>query len=286
MKNLKKHILLVFLAAFTLAACEDQSDSIFGDGELGANLITPTTGALIRGETPSITFDIELENNEGITVNQVLVYGQLNATVQVNDSTTAGESSDKVLLETRTSDGTVSFPIEELFSDLPVDGEVRSEDDLFPGDTFVFSYELVLADGRTLTIARSYVVTFTCPSDLGGKYLNTTEVSVSDFGAQSYEYEVELVDLGDGRYQIEDMTGGLWSTTYADEYGTTARETVLVEVCGQVTVQDAPDLYGGFITTDGRPAPTYDPETGVITWSWVDTIYGETGVTTYTPVAE
>lgn len=287
MKNLLIKLFSLVIVSMLITSCEDQGESIFGDGELGANLKAPSTGAFLRGETEMIDMNLVVTSNEGVSVESIVIYGELNTLEQVNDSTREDISSGVVELATVTNDGMVTFTTDELFASLPVDGEVKNEDELYPGDTFVFTYELNLADGRVMTIAGNYTVTFTCPSDLGGKYLNTTEVSASDFGAQSFSYEVELVDLGAGRYTVEDMTGGMWSSDpYAAEYATTARTTTLVEVCGQITLEDAPDQFGGFITTEGQPGPSYDPETGVITWGWTDTLYGETGITTYTPVGE
>ncbi len=286
MKKLLINIFSLVILTVLITSCEDQGESIFGDGELGANLKAPATGAFLRGETETIDMDLVVTANEGVSVQSIVIYGELKTLEQVTDTTTRPISSGVVELASVTSDGLISFTTSELFTNLPVDGDVKNEDELFPGDQFVFTYELNLADGRVMTIAGNYTVTFTCPSDLGGMYINTTEVSQSDLGALSYEYEVELKDLGDGRYQVEDMTGGLWSIAYLEEYGTSARVTVLVDICEQITLEDAPDQFGGFITTDGLASPTFDPETGVITWAWVDSVYGETGVTTYTPVAQ
>ncbi len=48
------------------------------------------------------------------------------------------------------SGNTISQTEEELFADVPVDGEVLTENDLTPGDYWLFSYELVLDNGRTV----------------------------------------------------------------------------------------------------------------------------------------
>lgn len=277
--NIKKGLKLFAFAAMIMGtnACDEafvEPFDIENGGSLGANVEPPSSLAYLRGQTSVLDFNVNLVENASAPVSDI----------QASIVLTVGAEKSSIYEVTVPASGAVNISSSDLFQNTPVNGTVQSESTLNAGDSWSFSYVINLADGRKITPSRTTTVTFTCPSDLAGTYTNNTEVSVSDFGAQSYTTEEELTEIGDGQYSVPDMTGGLWSLDpYAGAYGTSARTTTLTEICSSITVADAPDQFGGFITTAGRPAPTFNEATGVIQWSWIDTIYGETGVTTYTP---
>ncbi len=286
---MKKYISIcfIFMAALFVVSCEEENSDVLvgGDGsaDLSANVFAnidpdPTFSFLYQVST-GVSIDLDEYVKDGLTIQSVTVTKVLNASVGVD-----GASVSSPVVTYSVTTGELNQTEAELFADVPVEGNILTEEDLSPGDTWQFKYtEIILSTGKVLTPNRASTLTFTCPSNLEGEYDNHTEVGFTDFGPQTYDLDATLVALGGGQYTVEDMTGGLWSTTYADAYGTSARATVLTDICGTLSIADAPDQFGGFITNEGQQTPNLDPGTGVISWGWIDTIYGEDGVTVYTP---
>lgn len=273
--NIYKILTLVsFLVFFT--SCEDQGDTIFtldsGSGELAANLIVPSSGVYLRGETETIDMSLELATNPSATVSGITVYGQL--------SLLEGDASEVVTLATDVSEGTVSFTTSELFNALPVNGQTLDESSLLPGDQFIFTYEISMQDGRIFDIASKYNVTFSCPSDLAGNYSFESSGGVGDgSGGQAGSYsgltgEVTLTDEGSGIYTVDDMSFGL----YDQGYGDTSPPGRIEDVCGSISDLGDVDQYSDPFTISGTVN-----EDGTIELTWGNT-WGDTGNVVLTPV--
>lgn len=275
MKNLYS---LIFVGLL-MASCVPEYDSTEStSSEKAASVLVQANAAYIKNISEGVKLPVALlgESKAEDISNVKLMVEYVPA-----GTTPSPDENEVLLIEITSLPDSVDISDEKLLEL----ADAESLDDLSAGDRWIIRYKVAQKNGRVLTHGVNTTINFTCQSDLAGTYMNTTEVSVSDFGPQSFAYEVELVALGGGNYTVEDMTGGLWSRApYSTEYGSTARVTQLSDICGTISLANVSDQFGGEVTTAGQPAPTYDPVTGVITWSWTATGYGETGVTTYTPV--
>ncbi|QSE97593.1 hypothetical protein [Fulvivirga lutea] len=136
-------------------------------------------------------------------------------------------------------------------------------------------------------------VLITC-APLDNNYAVNTVIGFDDFDSGPYNFSELLlaVDCGDN-YFVEDISGGLWSNDYNEEYGTSARNALITvdedtNVVTWTNMDGMPvsDQFGGTIIQDpDQPDSNYDPATGVITIYWFATEFGENGVTTYTPTS-
>jgi hypothetical protein len=91
-------------------------------------------------------------------------------------------------------------------------------------------------------------------------------------------YVVTLTDLGGGSYSISDYSAGVYQDWYGACFGYTFETSAtLVDICNSIsfTVNDA---FGCPNTGTG----TYDPGTGVITYTWSN-CFGDIGDVVLTP---
>jgi hypothetical protein len=126
-------------------------------------------------------------------------------------------------------------------------------------------------------------VTVLC-GDLAGTYDGTGTMLVDDFGSGPYNY-VENVTLEacdtEGTYLVSDLSGGLYTNSYADAYGTSARFAVItIDGNNDITWATVSDQFGGEIIQDpAQPMSSYDPGTNTFTMYWTATAFGERGIT-------
>lgn len=277
-----KKILYIFAAiSFILSSCQDEENVLSVDFDTKVHFENPSvtfTPLLVQagtGETAAVTIPVTVLGEAPTTA--------LNVSVEATEASTAIEgvhytlNNETVVIGAGEYSGTIGLTI-------ILDGFESSAD----------TKTLLLQIGGPATEGVADINTsievslgYTCVSELGGTYTVTGEISVSDFGPQSYTYESELVDIGNGVYEVEDFTGGMWANDpYASAYGTTARATTLTDVCGVITVATVSNGFNGGEDAQATTSVSYNPETGVISWAWQDQQYGETGVTTYTPISE
>jgi len=258
--NLSKVFLL---GAFVLIAdsCEEQWDLKDG-GSLEGQVYPPSTINYIRGATAGISIEFKPYVNQGKTISNISVYKTL---------VTAGGSSDEVLTGQGSPD-TFSQTKDELFADVPVGGQVLTENDLAPGDVWKLRYEMTMGDGSVLNVSTRTTIEFTCVSDLGGDYDGLTNW-IDYYGtAGNDSYTTTLEDLGDGEYMLEDLSGGMEPIIW----GNPAVEAVIKEVCGTISLVSADYFYDYFIT-EGRVEAD-----GTIYIKWRNS-YDENGETWLTP---
>ncbi|MEQ9468445.1 MAG: hypothetical protein RLN88_13615 [Ekhidna sp.] len=141
---------------------------------------------------------------------------------------------------------------------------------------------------RKSSVLQSTSFTAIC-GDFAGVYDVSGDILVDDFGSGPYaETNVVLFspDCNTGNLvQVPDITGGLYTGSYADNYGTSARVATLTinTTTDVVTWTGVSDQFGGSIIQDGaQPDSNIDPGTGEITIYWTATAFGERGVTTFT----
>src|SRR5690606_15398563 len=121
-----------------------------------------------------------------------------------------------------------------------------------------------------------------CNTDLAGMYSVTTTYLAHDFlpDFSTHTMEVQIFALSTAHtYRILDFSGGLYSVgPDVAAYGTAGHASlshIFTVNCGEVSWTNETDPWGP-VVADGQN--TYDPETGVITISWLCSAYGEAGV--------
>ncbi len=265
MKKLNfKHITISLSALLlVLSGClvNEQWD-IKNGGFYGANIYPAEAISFLKDSTTEVTINYNLFENEGVTVQNITVVGQL---------FTAIGDSDPV--EMAVSGNPIVIPASELFSQFPVGGNVLTEDDLTAGDHWEIAFKLDIGNGVILTPGNMTKITFTCPSDLGGMYTNVTKW-VDYYGvAGSNTEDAEFVPQDiPGRYAIPDLTGGMEPIVW----GNPPVEAVIEDVCGNIGLISAPYFYPYFID-EGTVKPD-----GVVYIKWRNA-YGEWGESNYTP---
>lgn len=261
MKNIK--FLGLFLAFVMLfSSCESDE---YLDYETGADVTISTT----EGQLGFFDF---VDINSAIVSLDLLPLGDANvSSVDIYKSFNGG---DAVKHATVNLPASVSINAAEACEGLDV-----TPADLQIGDVFELSFQFN-TDRGTLLTGTTYDAVVKCVSDLGGTYEMFSDILFADNGPQQYTEMVELVDDGGGVYTFFDITGNAWGVNYAELYGASAREAVIVDVCDVLSVASVPDQFGFEIVVDEI---SLNPDTGVITWSWSDTGYDDNGVVTLTP---
>jgi hypothetical protein len=260
MNNLSK-IVLIALFVMVANSCEEQWDLKDG-GSLEAQVYPPASVNFVRGATESVSVSFNPFTNPGRTIQSVIVYKKL--------ETSLGNSAEVITEEVMGDTFTQSK--EELFADVPVNGEVLDENDLVPGDVWRLRYVMKMGDGRELNVTTRTTVPFTCVSDLGGDYDGLTNW-IDYYGvADSYSYTTTLAALGGGEYTLEDLSGGMEPIIW----GNPPVEAIIKDICGVISLVRADYSYAYFIT-EGRVEAD-----GTIYIKWRNA-YDENGETWLTP---
>jgi len=139
---------------------------------------------------------------------------------------------------------------------------------------------------RKGSVTRSVDISIFCEPPLVGTYSVLGEFLVDDFGSPDVtnDQEVTSVDCLE-TFLVEDLSGGLYTSTYADNYGTAPVEAEINidSDTNLVTWENVSDQFGGeFIQDPAQPDSFYDPNAKTITIYWTATAYGERGISTFT----
>lgn len=279
-------ILLLALGMFMFTSCDDETVKPFEQASLDGAFLelgTPTPGIFNKGDyaNATSTFDVNAIGENGVTVSSVDV---LMYYTPAPGQAAQGPFS---LGSVSSLPGSYTASIKDL-----TENTLGLTEETMPlGATFDFFFEMQTSVGTIIQGgprgARSVSIAVSCPSDLGGWYSTVTTYSQHDFlpdYATASQDSVFITDEGDGKYTIEDASGGLYSEgPYVDAYGTTGLPIEFKEVCSQITWSDQSDDWGVF-------SPTPDAENsvgltdGVITMNWLAEQFGESGTTIYTPL--
>lgn len=163
-----------------------------------------------------------------------------------------------------------------------------TEDDLSPGDKFVFNGRVITTEGQTFQGSNSsasvvgssfrghfdFTLPVGCPSNLAGTFAYSTTAVFCD-GSQTVTGEVELIDLGAGQYTFSDWSFGAYSICYGSTSVANSTSLNFQDVCLNVTYTGFVDVYGDTWTFGNE----IDGETWTITW---DNTYGESAVSVIT----
>ncbi|MBK6265232.1 hypothetical protein JKA74_09290 [Marivirga sp. S37H4] len=239
----------------------------------GANVAVSGTSTYLNGETTEVTLELDFQESDNAQIKEVQVTKQL---------VTAQGNSDVVSLDPVNESGELNFTTQELLADVPVNGVILSESDLSPGDRWVFSFTILMEDGRSLIPLQNadWAINFSCPSVLAGIYNSVASGSFGDgAGGSAGAYAglnatVELTQTAtDGVYSIDDMSFGL----YPQGYGDTAPSGRIRDICNDLNDLGDTDQYGDPFTMNG----TVNAD-GTIDLEWSNT-WGDGGTVTLTP---
>jgi hypothetical protein len=138
---------------------------------------------------------------------------------------------------------------------------------------------------RKNSVPKSTEILVICPQPLSGNYTVTGQFLKDDFDSPDVIMDQALINTDCvSKYLVEDLSGGLYTNTYAEEYGT---DPVEAEIdidpdTNLVTWEGVSDQFGGdIIQDDTQPDSFFDPDTNTITIYWTATTYGERGISTF-----
>ena len=161
MKNVYKISLWAILFGFIAVSCNDEEFfDIKNGGKQLENVNPPRSVPFLYQQTTSLSYSLGLTSN-GNTISSVSISKQLITSLGKSDVVTIDGTS-----------GEFSQSLAELFADVPVGGNVLTENDLLPGDYWEMGYTMTLSDGTVLTPATVTEIPFSCPlgADFTGMY--------------------------------------------------------------------------------------------------------------------
>jgi hypothetical protein len=265
MKKLKFNILSLVFVLFVVS-CNDEIQRTLTDEYVGLDASNTSLLFLRKGDNQPVDIGIPVKLIAQAKSNPV------NFTFTIVGSSTAIEGLHY------SSDGTTgTIPANAYTATLPIK---VLPDNLEPGEIVTLDIALTDADvklANTDTITYDFQVT--CLSDIGGTYSSVASGGLGDgSGGQASAYAdlatiVTLTDMGDGVYQVDDMSFGLYSIGYGD----TSPPGRIVDICGNISDLGDVDQYSDPFTITGSIGPG-----GVITLTWSNT-WGDLGNVTLTP---
>jgi len=274
--HMTKFSCLVLMSVMIFSSCSD--DDIITKAE--ENLIDQKGSIVIINnvqggffnlsdkENTSVAFDL---GTAGEDVNSINVYKSLNGAER--------------LLHANVSPGTVTVTLEEALMDTGF-----SLDDIEVGDVFSFSFDPITSSG-TYRSGKTLDVAASCPSDLEGTYFGEATGTSTDAccpGTTSSSGEVTLTALGGGSYTISDWSANLYMTWYGPDGGNYGIDQTFVDGGGMnATISElCGEIFGAFnepFATPTNLSGSVDPNTGVITFSWI-TGYDDSADVILTPM--
>ena len=254
---------------FTVFSCEDTSKapivtfSTAGHGayprlltETGAKLMNILSAVDFTASQYGYTIEF-VDDNGGKDVAQYI----LKLEYDDNDASNGDLSVSDVTLRTYTtsdfSENAEGF--QELANVVITAGDVAAAAgitfaDITAGDNFLISGEVHTVGGDVFTSVNSsssvegtafrghfsFTLPAACPSNLGGSYAYSTDLSGWCGGVQTGM--VDIVDQGGGEYIFSDWAFGAYVACYGG--GGASGDFTFVEVCTVVTLNDGTDSFG------------------------------------------
>lgn len=267
--------LLLASFGFLFNACEDEVVEVLA----GQEGLFPPNVSLIEDVSPCFDFNdlsaeagfnVSIDEAERAEIETVDVYGTY---------LSGGVEKGPILITTLNS-----FPADYITNPAELLGPMGiSESDLKLGDVFRFSFGVGSAKNTFLT-ANSQSIAISLPATIGGAYTVSTSGQSTDGCCTDpvnlEDVAVDIVNNGDGTYDITDITGGLWIAWY-NVYGITDPVAgFFSESCNQIEIFGTTEPFGSNISGGG----TVNPLNGVINISWTADSWGDVGSMTLTPV--
>jgi len=268
-----KKLLYAFLMLAVFISCENEDHGVDVNNYNGPNITYFTNG---------IAGNYFVTPDAGVNSIQIgatsISTSERTYTLQVDTSSTAQEGVDFNFVNP-----SVTIPAGDYFGEILIQG-------IFEGTTSSGSNLIINLVGDDVMTGSKYTLFIVqqCVSDLAGMYSVTTTYGYHDFlpDYATNTMEAEIVEIESGLYQVEDMSGGLYSTgPYSTNYGTdsTSFTVQFSENCGLISWEGQSDPWGPVVPLEGG-TNSVDLNTGVITISWFAEKYGENGVSVYTPL--
>lgn len=267
-----KKIIYSILAIALVFSCQDQDDHgvtvndyngttpvvYYTNGVSGSYFVTPTA-------TP---FTIQVGATTTSAVDRTF-------TIEADASSTAQAGVDYDFVST-----SVLIPAGSYFGEVEVQG-------IFAGTTAEGSSLVInlVGEGTMANSQYSLSIFQQCVSDLAGMYSVFTTYGYHDFlpSYSTVTMDMEIVEISDGYYSVDDFSGGLYSDgPYVGAYGTSGLYAEFTENCGLISWSGQSDPWGPMIPLAGG-VNSVDAN-GVVTISWYCEGYGESGVSVYTPL--
>ena len=256
MKNIK-YILIAVFTVFICTSCLEEQYDIKDNGVYAAQLYAPVKVPFFYQGTTEVTYDIDIFENPGVSVSTITGSKQLFA---------GGEESVIAVLDL--SGGQFSQTLDELFADVPVGGQVLTEDDLAPGDYWDVSYTMTLSDGTELNVQSNKAtnIPFSCVSAIPTEGTWTGTTTLGAFGVIGTNPDVMITAIDDGgNYDMSDLTGGFY-----DNFGFNLEQPGSInDLCNAITVTGAPDAQFSIVDEPDYNG-SYDPATETLDVAWWD----------------
>ena len=138
---------------------------------------------------------------------------------------------------------------------------------------------------RKNSVPKSATIMVICTQPLTGTFEVTGQFLQDDFDSPDVVMDQEVINTDCiSKYLVEDFSGGLYTSTYGTEYGTSPVEAEINidPDTNLVTWENVSDQFGGeFIQDDAQPDSYFDPDTNTIKIYWTATTYGERGISTF-----
>ena len=256
MKNFK-YILIVVFTLFICTSCLEEQWDIKDGGTYAAQLYAPVNVPFFYQGTTEVTYDIDIFENSGISVTGIEGTKQLFV---------GGEGSVEATLDL--SGRSFSQTLSELFADVPINGQVLTEDDLAPGDYWAISYTMTLSDGTVLNVqsSRDTDIPFSCVSEIPTEGTWTGTTTLGAFGIIGTNNTVTITaDDDQGNYSLSDITGGFYGNFgfNVDQPGS------INDLCNVITVTGAPNAQFSLVPEPDYDG-SYDPATETLDIAWWD----------------
>jgi len=141
MKNLYYYIVMVLITS-TLSSCFEEELLVDNASEV-ATMSVEGDAAFLYNETEEVTFEFQFMESDNAGIEMIVISKQL---------VLADAASEIVELDPITEAGVITLTASDLFADVPVGGNILTEDDLSPGDYWTFSFVLMTDDGREIAV--------------------------------------------------------------------------------------------------------------------------------------
>lgn len=201
----------------------------------------------------SVSFTAHLKNPQSEPVEAFLIQKSVNGSQPVE------------IGSVNTWPVSLSYTLQDLLADWPgVDPA-----DLRKGDVLSF---LLSPQGESSRNVHKIDYSLGCSSELAGAYLATTTGRSGPGGGGVFDtirYEVELSDLGNGRYEISELSGGMYPTVW----GAQEEAGLLIDSCAVILLPSQKDQWDDEVSGSGLIL-----ETGKLSYQW-ENGYGDQGKT-------
>lgn len=222
-------------------------------GEASAFTYNPAGELDLLDMESSCSFTLHLKNVENEPVTAILVQKSVNGSQPVDI-----EIVDSWPIS-------LSYTLQELLEDWP-GLDLTS---LRKGDVISF---VLSPQGESSQNLHKIAFPLGCSSDLAGMYQATTIGRSGPGGGGVFDtirYDVEVLDLGNGKYELSELSGGMYPTVWGGE----EESGLLIDSCAVILIPSQKDQWDDDLSGTGEII-----DGGVIRYEWGNG-YGDQGTT-------